>query len=68
MFKITSNRVYGYFDDDNLTFMKNTKNHLIKENYNKTSLSKIMLLGIIELKENNSYNDIKQKLITREMI
>ena len=68
MFKISSNRVYGYFDDDNLTFMKNTKDHLIKEKYNKSSLSKIMLLGVIELKENNSYNDIKEKLITREMI
>ncbi len=60
-------RVYSYFDEDSFEFIKKTKAELIKENYS-ISLSKIILLAVIELKEHNSAADIKEKLIVRKWI
>ena len=43
------------------------KEKSLYENY-KISLSKLILLAVIELNENNDYTTIKQKLIQKEMI
>lgn len=61
------NRVYSYFDTNSFNFIKKTKDKLVYENY-KISLSKLILLAVIELNENNDYTTIKQKLIQKEMI
>ena len=67
---ITSNtfRVYSYFDENSFKFIKEIKTDLLKDNYSKISLSKIILLAVMELKEHNSAAEIKQKLITKELI
>lgn len=68
MVAIQKNRIYGYIDSDNYSFLNNVKDEVKSEGYNSMSFSKIIRLAVIELRKNNSYADIKQKLIQNEMI
>ncbi len=60
-------RIYSYVDSSNYSFLEQTKER-IKSDYNNISFSKIIKLAVVELRTNNSYEDIKQKLIQNELI
>jgi len=62
------NKVFSSFDKENYNFMMNMKANLIRDGYNKSSSSKIILLAMNELRKNNNYNDIKEKLLAMDMI
>ena len=61
-------RIYSYLDSNNYSFLKSIKETIKSDDYNNISFSKIIKLAVIELRKNNSYEDIKQKLIQNEMI
>lgn len=67
MAAVNNNRVYSYLNSDNYSFLNSLKNRIKYDGYN-VSCSKIIRLAVIELKDNNSYDDIKQKMIQNEMI
>lgn len=61
-------RVFSYMSDDSYDYLIKTKANLIFDGFNESSISKIVELGIIELKKNNEYNDVKRLLEENEMI
>lgn len=65
---VNINRVYSYLDSDNYSFLIGLKDEIKATGYNRISLSKIVRLAVIELRKNNSYADIKQKMIQKELI
>lgn len=67
MVAVNTNRVYSYLNSDNYFFLGSLKDKIKADGYN-ISCSKIIRLAVIELKDNNSYEEIKQKMIQKEMI
>ena len=61
-------RVFSYFDETNYNYMIETKANLIRDGYNNSSSSKIIQLAMNELRKNNKYSDVKEKLIEMERI
>ena len=61
-------RVHGFFSRENYDYLLETKANLIQDGYNTASISKIIELGIMELKNDTNYDEIKRMLIRREMI
>lgn len=68
MVAVNTFRIYSYLDSNNYSFLKSLKETIESDDYNNISFSKIIKLAVIELRKNNSYEDIKQKLIQNEMI
>ena len=68
MVAVNTNRIYSYLDSDNYSFLLNLKQKIKAEGHNNISCSRIIKLAVIELKENNNDETIKQKLIKNEMI
>ena len=68
MAAVNTNKIYSYLDSDNYSFLRDLKEEIKSNGNTKVSYSKIIKLAIIELRNNNSYNDIQQKLIQKEMI
>ena len=68
MAAVNTNKIYSYLDSDNYSFLTDLKEEIKSNGNTKVSYSKIIKLAIIELRNNNSYNDIQQKLIQKEMI
>lgn len=67
MVELNNIRIYSYINSDNYSFLNNLKEKIKSDGY-KVSLSKIILLAVIELKKNNSYMEIQRKLKENEMI
>ena len=67
MVELNNIRIYSYINSDNYSFLNNLKEKIKSDGY-KVSLSKIILLAVIELKKNNSYIEIQRKLKENEMI
>ena len=65
---MNDNRVFSYFNDENYDYLMKTKANLILDGYSNISLSKIIQLSMIELRNNNEYTDIKEKLLEMDMI
>ena len=65
---MNNNRVFSYFNKENYEYMMKTKANLILDGYNNVSSSKIIRLAMNELRKNNGYEDIKEKLLEMDMI
>ena len=65
---MSKTRVFSYFDKANYDYMIETKANLISDGYNNSSSSKIIQLAMNELRKNNEYQDVKEKLLEMDMI
>lgn len=61
-------RVFSYFDKETYGYMIETKANLIRDGFNQSSCSMLIRLAMDELRKNNQYDDIKEKLQERKMI
>lgn len=61
-------KIFGYVDDDRMSFLESVKENLIEKHHFKASKSKIIELGLIELEKNNDLIDIERKLLSNDMI
>lgn len=65
---MSKRKVFSYFDTANYEYMIETKANLIHDGYNNSSSSKIIQLAMNELRKNNEYQDVKEKLLEMDMI
>lgn len=61
-------KVFGYIRDDNYNFLLEMKEEIYNRDHLKSSMSKLIELALIELKENNDLLSIEKKLIKNNLI
>lgn len=67
MVKVNTERIYSYIDIDNYNWLNDVAEKLSSNGYKKCSLSKIIKLGVMELR-NNDISEIERKLIENGII
>ena len=61
-------KVFGYVKEDNYKFLQEMKEEIYNRDHLKSSMSKIIELALIELKENNDLLSIEKKLMKNNLI
>lgn len=61
-------KVFGYIRNDNYNFLLEMKEEIYNRDHLKSSMSKLIELALIELKENNDLLSIEKKLMKNDLI
>lgn len=61
-------KVFGYIRNDNYNFLLEMKEEIYNRDHLKSSMSKLIELALIELKENNDLLSIEKKLMKNNLI